>query len=87
MHRMAALQRDAQGRGARVVGLVADAGPAREAVAGGGAWPVLGDPSRDVLSALGLWRADAGIATPSLLVFDRFGTERGASPDAMRASA
>jgi peroxiredoxin len=76
--RLGALRPRIHKLGARVVGVSTDkvAENRRAAEQARLSDPILTDADRRVVSALGLWRPDAGHPMPAIVVFDRCGTER-----------
>ncbi|MCP4871757.1 MAG: peroxiredoxin family protein [Proteobacteria bacterium] len=75
MTRLSELRDTLVGLDARVVGVMHDR-PTPTQPPTLPAWPVLADPSRQVLQSLQLWREAEQEAMPTLIVFDRCGAER-----------
>ena len=78
LRRLGALRARIHKLGARVVGVSTDAVTENRRAAEEARLsdPILTDVQHRVVSALGLWRADAGHPMPAIVVFDRCGTER-----------
>jgi peroxiredoxin len=78
LRRLGALRARIHKLGARVVGVSTDSVTENRRAAEQGRLsdPILTDAEHRVVSALGLWRADAGHPMPAIVVFDRCGAER-----------
>ena len=79
LRRLGALDKALKGLGVRVVGLTHESFEKASKLRKERSLkhPILSDPKHEVLSLLGLWRAQWGHPVPAMVVFDRCGKERG----------